>query len=377
MTGSGLYLQVYPSNLASASRMEKIGISIQSALEFDGTHLVGMRSDPLPHLEEATAGVRIVRLGPAKTPSRLGRVGRVLWWHVSVLRTYARKPVAIVAAHKVWTLPLCRLLARLNGAALVYNCHELETEAHGMVGLRKRFAKLIESRNIGACRVVSVVNQPIADWYEAEYGVRPVVVGNLPVRPATEVDPVDLRTYLGVPDDRLLFVHTGHLIEARNIPLILEVFAASVHHVVFLGEGHPKEPRVKDLVLAAAEGHTNIHWLPPVPHELIVDTIRSADVGLCMIEGHLDLSDHLSSPNKLFEYLAAGIPPLCSDLPVAQAELGPLAQTWIVQNPERDLAAAVGRLTPVDIDAFRQSWRGLGTWNEEIADLVAAYRALF
>ena len=236
----GLYLQIYPSNLASASRMAKIGTSVQSSLQFDATHLVGMRSGSLPRHESVASAVHVVRLGAGDMVGRFGRAARVLAWHLSVVWTYWRSPVAVVAAHKVWTLPLCRLLAFLTGACLVYNCHELETEAHGMTGLRKRLAKAIEGRNIKACQVVSVVNQPIADWYAVEYGITPVVVGNLPAWPAETQDPIDLRSRLGVPDDAMLYVHTGHLIEARNIPLILDVSHRAPSTWSFSARGTPR-----------------------------------------------------------------------------------------------------------------------------------------
>lgn len=372
----GLYLQIYPSDLASASRMAKIGRSAQSELHFEATHLVGMRSKSLPDDEEIASGVHIRRLGPGGMSSRYGRALRVLAWYLSVLRTYWRSPVAIVAAHKVWTLPLCRLLALLTRARLVYNCHELETEAHGMTGFRKRLAKAVEARSIRACAVVSVVNQPIAEWYADQYGIKPVVVGNVPTISPSDSVSIDLRSRFRVPSSELLFVHTGHLIEVRNIPLILQVFASSRHHVVFLGDGHAMEPHVKEMVISATEEHENIHWLPAIPHDLIVDTIRSADIGLCLIEGQVDLSDHLSSPNKLFEYLAARLPPLCSDLPIARAELGDLAETWIVKDPARELAAVVQGISRADVDRFRESWQGLSTWDQEVADLLTAYRSL-
>mgnify|MGYP002351640297 CR=1 FL=1 len=374
---SGLYLQIFPSSLASASRMAKIGVSVQQArLGFDATHLVGMRSANLPDHEEIAENVQIVRLGMADVPGDFKRIVRVLVWQLSVLWAYRRTSIAVVAAHKVWALPLCRLIAMFKGADLVYNCHELETESHGMTGLRQRLAKIVESYNIRACTVVSVVNQPIADWYAKEYGISPVVVGNIPVAVRSDETAADLKARLVVPDDALLYVHTGHLIEVRNIPLIVEVFSSSRHHVLFLGNGHPREPHVMELVAAASRAHSNIHWMPAVPHERIVDTIRSADIGLCLIEGHVDLSDRLSSPNKLFEYLAADLPPLCSDLPIARWELGELADTWILHEPARDLPTAVEQLTSADVAQFQQQWGGLRTWNQEVAALLAAYKSL-
>ena len=55
-----------------------------------------------------------------------------------------------------------------------------------------------------------------------------------------------------------------------------------------------------------------------------------ADGGL--IEEQLDLSDQLSSPNKLTEALAGHTPALCTDLVEARRMLGDLAETWVLKD---------------------------------------------
>ena len=175
------------------------------------------------------------------------------------------------------------MLSRTTGAALVYNAHELETETYNMTRLKQRSAQFIESHLITACSITSVVNSWIADWYERTYPIpRPVVVGNVPLD--RDID-VNLRIRLNVSPNEMLYIHTGFLQEARNIPLILSAFERTTHHVVFLGDGPLRES-----MLTASAKHPNIHWLPPVDLDLIVAHVREADVGLCLIEQHFDLS---------------------------------------------------------------------------------------
>ena len=288
--------------------------------------------------------------------------------HTSTSTTGAR-PLAVIAAHNVWVLPLCWLLSLKTGASLVYNAHELETETITIKGLKQKAAKLIESRLVTQCSIVSVVNSPIADWYESAYPIRrPVVVGNVPVVREAEVH---LRESLGVRPAEMLYIHTGNLVEGRNIPLILSAFSSSAHHVVFMGDGH-----LRGEVLAASAGRPNIHWLAPVDPDLIVAHVREADVGLCLIEQHLDLSDKLSSPNKLLESLAANRPPLCTDLVEARRLLGPLADTWILRDPRTQLESALERIGKEAVKEFSSKWAGAPTWEAEIEPLMAAYSSL-
>lgn len=364
----GLYLQVYPSTLVNASRMGKIGRSVQGTGVFRETHLVGVHADGQPSVEDAGEGVRVVRVRGTGRRGNLGRVLRVLLWQPRVFQRYRTERVSIVAAHNVWVLPMCWLLSRRTGAKLIYNAHELETETAAITGVKQVLAKRIESLFIKRCVLVSVVNEPIADWYESTYRIpRPVVVGNVP----TVVDAeVGFRARLGVGAEEMLYVHTGHLVGGRNIPLILEAFSGSPHHVAFLGDGPHREA-----VEAAGRAHPSIHWVPPVDPDLIVAHVREADVGLCLIERQISLSDRLSSPNKLMEALAASIPALCTDLVEARRALGAHADRWILTDAS-SLRDAISSITKADCESFRADWTGVRPWHEEITELTSAIRAL-
>lgn len=367
---AGLYLQIYPSALVKASRMYKIAKSVHGVGYFDETHLVGVRTVELKAREQLAPGVFVIRIRGSGRRGNLGRALLAVLWQPRVYLHYHRRPVAVIAAHNVWLLPLCWLLSRTTGASLVYNAHELETETLTMQGLKQRAAKSIESRLITKCSLVSVVNNSIANWYEREYSIPgPVVVGNVPVVEDAEVG---VREALAVAPYEMLYIHTGNLVDGRNIPLILSTFSSSPHHVVFLGDGY-----LRKAVLAASAMHTNIHWLPPVEPDLIVAHVREADVGLCLIENQLDLSDRFSSPNKLLESLAADVPPLCSELVEARILLGPLADRWILSDPTTQLVAALTRIGKADVEQFKSEWPGATTWQLEVEPLVAAYRDLF
>jgi glycosyltransferase involved in cell wall biosynthesis len=51
-----------------------------------------------------------------------------------------------------------------------------------------------------------------------------------------------------------------------------------------------------------------------VPHDEVTQIVSSADFGLCLIED-ASLSYRYSLPNKLFEYIFAGLPVVASNLP--------------------------------------------------------------
>lgn len=291
----------------------------------------------------------------------------MLFWPFRVYRRYRKQPLSAVAAQNVYVLPLAYHLAKKTGAIMAYNAHELETETIGAKGLKRKIAKFLERRYIRHADVVSVVNEPIAEWYAASYpGVDPVVLTNTPIDAGGEVD---LRGQLGIPDGEMLYIHVGFLMGGRSIPLLLKAFAATPKvHVAFLGDGYLR-PEVE----LAASSHPNIHLLPLVAPEAVVSVVRGADAGLCLIE-HVSLSDKLSTPNKLMECLAAGVPPLCSDILEARRRLGPeLSKTWVLDAPEVELEEALLRIGPEQIAEFARVWEGAESWDEQAVYLIHAY----
>ena len=366
----GLNLLIYPSPLAGPGRVSKIARSLQSSGRFTGTRIVGVDSTDLPSRQDLGGGVELIRIRGANLKDRLGALRILTLWQARVYRAFRNQKVTAVAAQNLFVLPMAHALARRTGAVFAYNAHELETETIASKGLRRKVQRLIERRYIRKADVVSVVNEPIAQWYRSAYpGVEPVVVTNSPVDSGERVD---LRTRLSVPDDALLYIHVGFITTGRSVPLILDVFSRHPEaHVVFLGDG-----ALRPEVERAAEDFPNIHWLPSVAPDEVVAHVRGADVGLCLIE-HSCLSMALSTPNKLMEALKAGIPPLCSDLVEARRILGDSARTWVLEDPSSQLESAIARITPADVERFKADPPKIPTWDEQAVSLVASYaRAL-
>nr|WP_295967139.1 glycosyltransferase [uncultured Actinomyces sp.] len=361
-----LNLLLYPSDLASPGRLVKIARSLSSL--FSSTQVVGIDQGALPTDEAVAPTVHLTRIRGASLRAPLGGLRVVGAWGARVYRRFACERVGAVSAQNLFLLPLAHALARRTGAVFAYNAHELETETVGSAGLRQRLQRVIERRYIRRADVVSVVNESIAQWYREAYpGVDPVVVTNAPTG-AEGV--IDLRARLGIPEGALLYLHSGYLAPGRNIPLILRTFEqVTSAHVVFVGSG-ALLPEVE----RAAASHPNIHHLPPVQPEQVLAMTRGADVALCLIEFGC-LSHRMSTPNKMMEAFAASVPALCSPLAEARRYLGDQAPTWVLEDPERDLASALRHITRDDIDAFEAP--RIPTWEEGAARLRKAYeRAL-
>ena len=311
----GENFHIYSSDFLSESRIMREARAIESFGLFSHIRLVGIRGFQLPDREEISAGITLHRLGPGKLrfTARLGPFGRMLWlflWNLSVLWFCLRRPVDCVNCHHLPMLPLCVLIKYLKGAKIVYDAHELETETGYSRGLRKSLAKRIEAMFIHRCDAHVFVGQAIADWYKDRYGLEHVsVVYNAPA--TQKMIPLDpgggLRRRLNIPAHQLIVLYQGLLGPGRGIETLIEAVRGQGEFcLVFLGFG-PLEGYVKQI----AADDPGIFFHERVSHETLLALTATADLGISLIEP-ISLSYEYCAPNKLFEYMAAGVPVIVS-----------------------------------------------------------------
>ena len=161
-------------------------------------------------------------------------------------------------------------------------------------------------------KYVITVSEPIASLYEKEYLVKPLVIRNFSKK-ADQITPFN-RDELGVAADDLLIIIQGaginidkgaeELIDAVNISDRVSLLVVGAGDVV---------PELKQHVEELNIGQ-RVKFIPSVPWETLIKYTKSADVGMC-IEKDTNLNYRYSLPNKLFDYITAGIPVIASDLP--------------------------------------------------------------
>jgi len=370
-------LHISATAVVNAGRILKETLSVAGSGLFSGVIICGTAEPGLPRHEDLTHGRRIERVGSevvGRNPHVLGRIREQLSWSRTVFKRYSRADITVINAHSVAVLPVCYLLSRRCRAKLIYDTHELETETVATRGLQSVIFKWAERLLIGKCDAVFVVNESIADWYRKRYpGLCPVIVRNIP-QIEERGRPADLRKVLSIPAGKFLFIHIGHLVRGRNIQEILAAFSSPAvdAHIVFLGHGEFEE-----IVRAYCARYPNIHWLTPVPPDQVVRYAAACDVGLCLIEPSC-LSYKLSLPNKVFEYMKAGIPFFFTDLPEVSRLLGSSFDEWHIGAPARDLRGAVSALTVAAVAEAKASLAAfrLPPWDEEAKAMVDAYVSL-
>lgn len=328
--------------------------------------VVALHAGDLPEREERD-GIRIVRAvraGRLAGPTILGVAGAAaadspgrtrrrpaaaVWLRDAVLdRRMTSAAIAhqadVYHAHDLTTLAPAVRAARVNGARLIYDAHELYPEMSGLGAReRERWARL-ERRLIGSADAVIVPSSSRGDVFVDRYGIaQPAVVMNCPPR-GSPPDPRASPLASARRGGEVLLVYAGGFIGGRGLEnLISAVEMLHRTRLVMIGWG-PLDARLRALA-DRPEIRDRVTFFGPVDPDDVVAVSAGADVGLAPYLP-VGLNNVLAAPNKLFEYLHAGLAVAASDLPDIRSivEGNDVGELFDGAEPS-SIASAVGRLT--------------------------------
>ena len=113
--------------------------------------------------------------------------------------------------------------------------------------------------------------------------------------------------------DQKILLYQGVILEGRGIKIIMDVIDQIDNvHLVFIGDGDYFQ-QFKNAA-EKSKSSSRIHFIGAVNNNELLGYTASADLGMALIE-NISLSYYYALPNKLFEYIMAGVPILCSNLP--------------------------------------------------------------
>ena len=206
---------------------------------------------------------------------------------------------------------LCALLpALVKRKKLVYDSHELWTGLYNYKHLKglqwllpvlERFATRFVEKGI-------TVNQTIAAILKKKYQKEFVVLQNVSKYQKIKKNLLLQKQFPG--EILVLHIGTGHKGRGgQNMIKALKYLPTDIS-LVFLGSEEDWLMNfAKELGL-----EKRVHFLQPVPPNEVVSVATSADLGLSLTE-NLAPSFYYSLPNKIFQYIAAGVPVLGSNFP--------------------------------------------------------------
>lgn len=206
----------------------------------------------------------------------------------------------VIHANDLDTLPAAYVLSRLYHTNLVYDAHELFSELYSdYTPTLKKLLFTLEKYLVKKCDIVCTVNSAIAGEFHNRYGVSPVVVMNCPPwQSVTARDP------LANEDPKIVYL--GSYQEERCIEELIKSTREWSKGKLFLRGYGPMESELRK----NAKDYPRCMFLDPVPMNDIVKSLVDFDIGIIPYPPSKNLNNKYSSPNKLFEYMMAGVVPV-------------------------------------------------------------------
>lgn len=219
----------------------------------------------------------------------------------------------VLVANDLDTLLANYWVLKFRSAELVYDSHEYFTEVPELQG--RPFAqstwRRIERRIFPKLNRVITVNGSIASLYKEQYGVDVKVVRNVPH--LREAFVPKGRAELDLPEDKAILLMQGSGINvdrgAEEAVAAMELLEGVALLVIGGGDVFPvlkniaKEKGLEEKVIFKSK----------MPFEELCHYTANADIGLTL-DKDTNINYRFSLPNKLFDFIHAGVPVLATDL---------------------------------------------------------------
>jgi len=284
------------------------------------------------------------------------------WWfwsklqHVQALQLSQASRCDVFYANEWDGLGIAASMVHQNCAPLIYDAHEDSVGQYQNAGMLKKWLmpsaiRYLLSNSVDEVSGSITVSTPIAQKLHYEFGLDPIVVLNAPEKTIVHphrVDPMRIR-----------LIHHGIAQRNRHLEVMIETIALCDERfsldmmLVEHDSGYLTELKelVKRLTL------NRINFRDPLPTDEIVTAISSYDIGFYILIPSSD-NQRWALPNKLFEYIMAGLAvcigpsPAMSEV-VRQYRCGCVAPSF----KAHDVADLLNSLTVEQIEEMRRSSR--------------------
>lgn len=241
----------------------------------------------------------------------------------------------LVEAHDLPSLKTASQLSEKWGVPLIYDAHELYYEQNVFSRVQKKMMTDLERKYIHKCSAAFTVNESIAQEMCQRYQCpKPYVLVNAIDQPAgfNAVEKTTrLREYFSIPESSPVILYQGGLSFLRN----LENLAVSMKYIknpdavlIFMGDGPARE--VLGKIVEKNHLSRRVFFKEAVPQSELLSWTASADIGVIPYPP-VDLNSYLCTPNKLFEYMQAGLPMVANDLPELNRFVKEIGFGWTAQ----------------------------------------------
>ena len=219
----------------------------------------------------------------------------------------------ILVANDLDTLAANYYASKIKRCSLLYDSHEYFTEVPELVGRKKvkRIWEKIEQNIFPKLPLAVTVCDSIAEIYHQKYNIPVYSIRNVPLNKGN-IEKKDIKPIF--KEFKHLLIYQGALNIGRGIESVIDsmIYLDDCIVLLIIGKGDIEfdlHKRVEKLKLTE-----RVKFLGKIFIEDLHAYTLNADLGFSLEEDR-GLNYRFALPNKLFDYIHASVPIVCSDLP--------------------------------------------------------------
>lgn len=283
----------------------------------------------------------------------------------------------IYYSNDIDTLLANYMASKLKGTDLVYDSHEYFT---GVPELRDRpfvqnIWRRLERFLLPKVKKLITVNHSVAELYKKAYDVDMRIVRNMPFT----FSPSQLKTKaeLGLPENKKIVILQGGGINidrgVEETVMAMKLLSDAVYVIVGSGDIIGK---LKRMVTQEKLGDKVI-FVDRLSYTDMMHYTCHADLGLSLDKDN-NLNYKYSLPNKLFEYIQAGIPVLASRLQEVEAVIAKYQVGEYIENYDpKHIAERIQYMLDADQSVWRANAKKAAKelcWEKERSQLLSVFK---
>ena len=281
------------------------------------------------------------------------------------------KKMDAICAIDLDTILPCLYISRWKRIPRIYDAHELFTELKEVItrpSVQKAWMK-IEKKAVPQFKWGYTVSESIAEEFNRRYGVEYKTIRNVPL--LQPLKPV-------LPRERFI-LYQGAVNEARGLEYLVPAMQWVKSKLVICGDGNFM-PQLKKLI-NDYKLEEKIEVTGMLSPENLATFSQQAYIGIAVPEKE-GLNQYLALPNKLFDYIHAGLPQITVNYPEYQ-KINNLFEVAVLLediSPKR-IAEAINNLLADDVLYARLKEnclkaRELLNWQQEEKKLIQFYQSV-